>query len=95
MSQGRLLAIAFIVGGALLALLSLTADFFQGTVGAVGSSFGWKQLLGTVLGVMILAAGVVLLRQGDGGDDEEYDEDEEDGAEVVAAEEFEDARGRR
>ena len=74
MSQGRILAIAFIVIGAILALVSATADFFQGTIGAVGSTFGWKQLLGVVIGVVLIVAGVILLRQGD----VEYEDDEED-----------------
>lgn len=74
MSQGRILAIAFIVIGALLALVSATADFFQGTIGAVGSSFGWKQLVGVILGIILIVAGVILLRQGD----EEYEDDEEE-----------------
>ncbi len=75
MSQGRILAIAFIVIGALLALVSVTADFFQGTIGAVGSSFGWKQLVGVILGIVLVVAGVILLRQGDEG----YDDEDEDG----------------
>lgn len=74
MSQGRILAIAFIVIGALLALVSVTADFFQGTIGAVGSSFGWKQLVGVILGIVLIVAGVILLRQGD----EEYEDEDED-----------------
>lgn len=78
MSQGRILAIAFIIIGALLALVSLTADFFQGTIGATGSSFGWKQLLGVVLGIILVVAGVILLRQGD----EEYEDEDEEDAEV-------------
>lgn len=77
MSQGRILAIAFIVIGAILALVSVTADFFQGTIGAVGSSFGWKQLLGVVLGIVLIVAGVILLRQGD----VEYEDEEEDAEE--------------
>ena len=81
MSQGRILAIAFIVIGALLALISATADFFQGTIGAVGSSFGWKQLLGVVLGIVLIVAGVILLRQGD----VEYEDDEEEETEDEAA----------
>jgi sulfite exporter TauE/SafE len=74
MSQGRILAIAFIIIGAILALISVTADFFQGTIGAVGSGFGWKQLLGVVLGIVLIVAGIILLRQGD----VEYEDDEEE-----------------
>ena len=86
MSQARILAIAFIVVGALLALVSVFADAVG--LGAPGSTFGWKQLLGTVLGVIILVAGVILLRQPDQPyDDEEYEDEEGeegDDAEAVA-----------
>ena len=86
MSQARILAIAFIVVGALLALVSVFADAVG--LGAPGSTFGWKQLLGTVLGAIILVAGVILLRQPDQPyDDEEYEDEEGeegDDAEAVA-----------
>ena len=72
MSQGRLLAIAFIVVGALLALVSAFAD--QIGLGAPHSTFGWKQLLGVVLGIIILVAGIILLRQ----DGVEYEDETED-----------------
>ncbi|MGN6812872.1 MAG: hypothetical protein ACTHMP_18565 [Thermomicrobiales bacterium] len=71
MSQGRLLAIAFIVVGALLALVSAFAD--QIGLGAPHSTFGWKQLLGVVLGIIILVAGIILLRQ----DGVEYEDETE------------------
>ena len=77
MSQARMLALAFIVVGGLLAIVSALAD--QIGFGAPGSSFGWKQLLGLVLGIVILAAGFILLRQGD----ELYDEDEEEDEEFA------------
>ena len=83
MSQSRVLAIVFIVVGALLALVSAFADIIG--LGAPGSSFGWKQLLGTVLGIIALVAGIVLLRQPDEYEDEEY-EDEESEEGVVAEE---------
>ena len=87
MSQARILAIAFIVVGALLALVSALADAIG--FGAPGSTFGWKQLLGTVLGAIILVAGVILLRQPDQPyDDEEYEDEEYeegDDPEAVAA----------
>ena len=87
MSQARILAIAFIVVGALLALVSVFADAIG--FGAPGSTFGWKQLLGTVLGAIILVAGVILLRQPDQPyDDEEYEDEEYeegDDPEAVAA----------
>lgn len=63
MSQGRVLALVFIVIGVLLALVSAFAD--QVGLGAPGSGFGWKQLLGLVLGIILVVAGVLLLRQGE------------------------------
>ncbi len=78
MSQSRILAIAFIIVGALLAFVSALAD--QVGLGAPTSTFGWKQLLGLVLGIILIVAGIILLRQGD----EEYEDDDDDlEAEVV------------
>ena len=76
MSQGRILAIAFIVIGVILAAASALAD--QIGVGAPTSSFGWKQLLGLVVGIVLVIAGIILLRQGDAEyeDDEELEDDE-------------------
>ena len=76
MSQGRILAITFIVLGVVLAAASALAD--QIGVGAPTSSFGWKQLLGLVVGIVLVIAGIILLRQGDAEyeDDEDYEEDE-------------------
>ncbi len=82
MSQARILAIAFIVVGALLALVSVFADAIG--FGAPGSTFGWKQLLGTVLGAIILIAGVILMRQPDQPyDDEEYEDEEYEEGELA------------
>lgn len=82
MSQARILAIAFIVVGALLALVSVFADAIG--FGAPGSTFGWKQLLGTVLGAIILVAGVILIRQPDQPyDDEEYEDEEGEEGELA------------
>ena len=63
MSQARILSIVMIVVGLVLAVISAFAD--QIGLGAPGSTFGWKQLLGTVVGIAILIAGAILLRQGD------------------------------
>lgn len=88
MSQGRILAIAFIVVGAILALVSALAD--QIGLGAPTSTFGWKQLIGVIVGLVLIAAGVVLVRQGD----VEY-EDEEEGDEVDAEDMAEEDAARR
>ncbi len=86
MSQGRILAIAFIAIGVILAAVAALAD--QIGVGAPTSSFGWKQLLGLVVGIILVVAGIILLRQGDAEyeDDEEYEDEEaaEEAAEDVA-----------
>lgn len=74
MSQARILAIAFIVIGALLAVASALAD--QVGLGAPLSTFGWKQLLGLIFGIILLVAGVILLRQGDEPYEDEEDEEE-------------------
>lgn len=81
MSQGRILAIAFIVIGAILALASALAD--QLGLGAPDSTFGWKQLLGLVLGIILVVAGIILLRQGD----VEYVDEDENDPEVIEVEE--------
>lgn len=81
MSQSRILAIAFIVVGAILAFVSALAD--QIGLGAPTSTFGWKQLLGLVLGIILVVAGIILLRQGD----VEYEDDEEEELEDAELEE--------
>lgn len=86
MSQGRILAIAFIIIGAILALASALAD--QLGFGAPESTFGWKQLLGLVLGIILVVAGIILLRQGDVEyEDEDEDDPEADDVEAIVAEE--------
>ena len=45
--------------GALLTIASLFAD--QLALGMPGSSFGWKQLTGTIFGLLIAGAGGYLL----------------------------------
>lgn len=89
MSQARMLSIVMIVVGLVLAVVSAFAD--QIGLGAPGSTFGWKQLLGTVIGIAILIAGVILLRQGD----VVYEDDEavgEPAGETQAAEAVESER---
>ena len=73
MSQGRILAIAFIIIGVILAAASALAD--QIGIGAPTSSFGWKQLLGLVVGIVLVIAGIILLRQGDAEYEDEATEE--------------------
>ena len=89
MSQGRILAIAFIAIGVILAAVSALADTIG--VGAPTSTFGWKQLLGLVFGIILVVAGIILLRQGDAEyeDDEEGEEVEGDGIDEEAVAEGE------
>ena len=58
--SNRTLGLVLVVGGLLLALLSLGAD-------ALGlgdhPSFGWKQILGTVVGAAVAVAGFRDLRR--------------------------------
>lgn len=51
----RWIAIGLMVGGACILALSLFADALG--IGASGSSFGWKQLIGTILGAGICLGG--------------------------------------
>jgi hypothetical protein len=51
----RHLGILFIILGLLLAAISLSADLLG--IGN-GAGFGWKQILGTVVGVLIALGGI-------------------------------------
>lgn len=51
----RWIAIGLIVVGAVILALSLFADALG--IGASGSGFGWKQLIGTILGAGICLGG--------------------------------------
>jgi hypothetical protein len=53
-------AVIFLVAGVLLFLVSLSADAIG--VGE-GTGIGWKQIVGAVVGVVIAAVGMVLLRK--------------------------------
>jgi hypothetical protein len=55
-------SVALVVIGVALALISVLADMVG--VGS-GLGFGWKQIVGTALGVVIAGAGVWGLRAGD------------------------------
>jgi hypothetical protein len=50
----RTLAVVLIVLGVVLALVSLAADVLG--IGN-GTGFGWKQILGTIVGVLLVVAG--------------------------------------
>ena len=51
----RWIAIGLIILGALLLAISLLADVLG--LGAAGSDFGWKQLIGTMLGAGLFLGG--------------------------------------
>lgn len=57
----RIRSIALVVVGVALALLSALADVIG--VGS-GIGFGWKQIVGTVVGIIVAAYGVRDLRSG-------------------------------
>ncbi len=57
--NGRLLAGALILVGVALALVSGLGDLIG--IGAEESTFGWKQIAGLVVGVLLLAAGIAML----------------------------------
>lgn len=54
----RVLGAVLVVAGLVLAGLSLSADAIG--IGATGSSFGYKQFLGTVIGLALVVTGVTL-----------------------------------
>jgi len=51
----RWITIGLMVGGALILIVTLLADVLG--IGAAGSDFGWKQLIGTTLGAGLLFGG--------------------------------------
>jgi len=67
----RNLAVTLILVGVSLTIVSSLADRIG--AGAATATFGWKQLLGLVLGVTVLGVGVFLLRQAD----EPYEDEDE------------------
>lgn len=61
--------------GAILMLSSLFAD--QLALGMPGSGFGWKQVTGTLVGIVITAGGAYLLHRVPAEDDEEERHEQE------------------
>ena len=59
--QVRLGAYVLVAFGVLLLLASLFAD--QLALGQPGTSFGWKQLLGSLFGLVVATVGLVILRR--------------------------------
>ena len=64
--QLRLGAYLLTAFGVILLLASVFADPLA--LGTPGSSFGWKQMLGSALGIVIATLGYVVLRRPDDGD---------------------------
>lgn len=58
--KSRSLAVALLVVGVLLFLVSLAAD--QLGIGGAGG-FGWKQWAGAVVGIVLAAVGMFLFRR--------------------------------
>jgi hypothetical protein len=57
--DSRLLAAGLIVVGVLLALVSGLGDTIG--IGAEEGEFGWKQVTGLVVGILLVVAGIVAL----------------------------------
>ena len=56
--NNKLVGNALIAGGVLLLLVSATADMTG--IGQEPNMFGWKQITGSVIGVLDIIAGVLL-----------------------------------
>jgi hypothetical protein len=59
--SNRNLGIAIFVIGLLVILISLLADVIG--IGATGGVFGWKQILGVGIGVLVSLAGIIISRR--------------------------------
>jgi Mn2+/Fe2+ NRAMP family transporter len=59
--SSRYLGIALIIVGLLVILVSLLADVIG--IGANLYVFGWKQILGTCIGVVVCIAGIIISRR--------------------------------
>jgi hypothetical protein len=74
--QIRLAGFAIVAFGVMLTLASVFAD--QIALGMPGSGFGWKQITGTLTGLLICAAGGYILYRVPAEDDETEDGEQED-----------------
>jgi len=52
---------ALIISGAIILVLSLSADLIL--LGGDLNAFGWKQITGSVVGLILLSAGIFLRRK--------------------------------
>ena len=57
----RNIGIAILVIGILVILISLLADVIG--IGATAGVFGWRQILGAGVGVLVILAGIVISRR--------------------------------
>ena len=60
----KTIGIILIVLGIIALQISLTADITG--IGADPDNFGWKQILGTAAGVVVIIAGIVVARMPEG-----------------------------
>ena len=72
MSVRRLVALALVIGGALLMFLAVFAD--QLNISGGGDGFGWKQLIAAIVGLVMVLLGLAWLLQPFAGALEEQDE---------------------
>lgn len=66
--QIRIAGFTIVAFGAMITLASLFAD--QLALGMPGSSFGWKQITGTLFGLLVAGAGGYILYRTPAGDEE-------------------------
>ncbi len=65
--QLRIFAFVVMLIGVLLATVSLFADPLA--LGSANSGFGWKQISGTIVGLLIAGGGLLILRRIDGNEE--------------------------